>query len=95
MEYRYLGNTGVQVNPLCLGTNFVDTAHVYSAGGSEEIVGMALTGRRDDVVLATADVTLDAEILDKIDELVPPGVTLNSDDNSYGAAELAADVRRR
>jgi len=31
----------------------VDTADVYSAGESEEIVGKALKGRRDDVVLAT------------------------------------------
>lgn len=35
------------------GINFVDTADVYSAGVSEEIVGEALRGRRDDVVLAT------------------------------------------
>ncbi|WP_243061776.1 aldo/keto reductase [Humibacter sp. RRB41] len=35
------------------GINFVDTADVYSAGRSEEIVGAALQGRRDDVVLAT------------------------------------------
>src|SRR5437667_2606787 len=35
------------------GVNFVDTADVYSAGESEEIVGNALKGRRDDVVLAT------------------------------------------
>jgi aryl-alcohol dehydrogenase-like predicted oxidoreductase len=35
------------------GVNFVDTADVYSAGESEEIVGKALRGRRDDVVLAT------------------------------------------
>src|SRR6201996_1416609 len=35
------------------GINFVDTADVYSAGESEEIVGKALAGRRDDVVLAT------------------------------------------
>jgi aryl-alcohol dehydrogenase-like predicted oxidoreductase len=35
------------------GVNFVDTADVYSAGESEEIVGNALRGRRDDVVLAT------------------------------------------
>ena len=35
------------------GINFVDTADVYSAGGSEEIVGRALKGRRDEVVLAT------------------------------------------
>jgi len=35
------------------GINFVDTADVYSAGESEEIVGKALAGRRDDIVLAT------------------------------------------
>jgi len=36
------------------GINFVDTADVYSAGESEEIVGKALAGgKRDDVVLAT------------------------------------------
>jgi aryl-alcohol dehydrogenase-like predicted oxidoreductase len=35
------------------GINFVDTADIYSAGESEEIVGKALKGRRDDVVLAT------------------------------------------
>src|ERR1700743_2911797 len=35
------------------GVNFIDTADVYSAGESEEIVGKALEGRRDDVVLAT------------------------------------------
>ena len=79
MQYRPLGDTGVQVSALCLGTmmfggrnnadhddcariinaaldagiNFVDTADVYSAGESEEIVGKALRSRRDDVVLAT------------------------------------------
>ncbi|HEY0259099.1 MAG TPA: aldo/keto reductase [Lacisediminihabitans sp.] len=79
MDYRYLGRTGVQVSPLCLGAmmfgpwgnddrsdsirvihraidagiNFVDTADVYSGGVSEEIVGEALEGRRDDVFLAT------------------------------------------
>lgn len=79
MNYRSLGDTGVQVSNLCLGTmmfggvnnadvdecvniihtaldagiNFVDTADVYSAGESEEIVGKALAGRRDDIVLAT------------------------------------------
>jgi len=35
------------------GINFVDTADVYSVGESEEILGKALVGRRDDVVLAT------------------------------------------
>ncbi|HTX62611.1 MAG TPA: aldo/keto reductase [Acidimicrobiales bacterium] len=35
------------------GVNFVDTADVYDFGTSEEIVGRALEGRRDEVVLAT------------------------------------------
>jgi aryl-alcohol dehydrogenase-like predicted oxidoreductase len=35
------------------GINIVDTADVYSRGESEEIVGKALRGRRDDVILAT------------------------------------------
>jgi len=35
------------------GINFVDTADIYSRGESEEIVGKALKGRRDEIVLAT------------------------------------------
>jgi aryl-alcohol dehydrogenase-like predicted oxidoreductase len=35
------------------GINFIDTADVYARGESEEIVGKALAGRRDRVVLAT------------------------------------------
>src|SRR5919106_2567756 len=35
------------------GINFIDTADVYGAGESEEIVGKALRGCRDNVVLAT------------------------------------------
>ncbi|QOV33244.1 aldo/keto reductase [Streptomyces ferrugineus] len=35
------------------GIDFIDTADVYGAGESEEIVGEALQGRRDEVVLAT------------------------------------------
>lgn len=35
------------------GVNLVDTADVYSGGESEVIVGKALKGRRDEVVLAT------------------------------------------
>jgi aryl-alcohol dehydrogenase-like predicted oxidoreductase len=40
---------------LCLdrGVNFIDTANVYSRGVSEEIIGEALKGRRDRVLLAT------------------------------------------
>jgi len=86
MQSRLLGNSGLLVSPICLGTmtfgtpvseldairlihasidlgiNFIDTANVYegyarylgSAGGvAEEIVGKALKGRRDDMILAT------------------------------------------
>lgn len=35
------------------GINFIDTAALYSGGESEEIVGEALKGRRDGVVLST------------------------------------------
>src|SRR3954452_20904450 len=40
---------------LCLeaGVNLIDTADVYSAGASEEIVGEVVKGRRDDVLLAS------------------------------------------
>jgi len=38
---------------LDLGINFLDTADVYGRGANEELVGLALKGRRDQVVLAT------------------------------------------
>ncbi|WP_175796439.1 aldo/keto reductase [Burkholderia anthina] len=77
MDYRYLGRSGLQVSPLCLGAmmfggetdeatsqriiakaadqgiNFVDTADVYHAGRSEEIVGRAIAADRDRWVVAT------------------------------------------
>lgn len=38
---------------LDLGVTFFDTANVYGAGHSERVLGQALAGRRDDVVIAT------------------------------------------
>ncbi|MGW7577577.1 aldo/keto reductase [Streptomyces sp. NPDC054765] len=35
------------------GINLIDTADVYSGGESEEMVGKAIAGRREDIVLAT------------------------------------------
>jgi len=35
------------------GVNLIDTADMYSGGESEEMVGKAIAGRRDDIVLAT------------------------------------------
>lgn len=45
--------------------------------------------------LPAAGIVLSAEVLDRIDELVAPGVTVNPDDNSYGTHELAPAARRR
>jgi aryl-alcohol dehydrogenase-like predicted oxidoreductase len=81
MEHRLLGDSGLAVSSLALGTmvfgegkarsaspeesarivdrfleaggTHIDTADVYAGGRSEEIVGRALRGRRDRVVLAT------------------------------------------
>lgn len=38
---------------LDLGVNFIDTSDAYGAGYSEELLGKALKGRRDRVILAT------------------------------------------
>lgn len=59
MMFGFVGNpdhddcTRIIHAALDQGINFVDTADMYSAGESETIVGKALHGRRDDVVLAT------------------------------------------
>jgi aryl-alcohol dehydrogenase-like predicted oxidoreductase len=82
MKYRKLGNTGVIVSEVALGTmqfgskmnmgnlgqeettrmvkqamdrgiNFIDTADVYSLGESETLLGNALSGVREEIVLAT------------------------------------------
>lgn len=82
MKYRRLGNSGLIVSEIALGSmqfgqkmnmgnldqkmtteqvafavdqgiNFVDTADVYSQGQSEEFVGNAIKGKRQELVLAT------------------------------------------
>jgi aryl-alcohol dehydrogenase-like predicted oxidoreductase len=45
--------------------------------------------------LPAAEITLSSDVLDRIDKIVAPGVTVNPDDNSYGAHELTAQARRR
>jgi aryl-alcohol dehydrogenase-like predicted oxidoreductase len=57
--FANVGSTGAdearrQVDQcLAAGVNLFDTADVYSGGLSEEILGQALKGRRDDVLVAT------------------------------------------
>ena len=45
--------------------------------------------------LAATDVVLDQAVLDRIDEIVPPGVTLNPVDNSFANPALEPSARRR
>lgn len=57
--FKPWGNTGVveatRLVDLCLdaGVNFFDTADIYDAGLAEEILGQAIKGRRDDLLIAT------------------------------------------
>ena len=48
-----------------------------------------------DSQLPAADVVLDAATLDRIDEIVRPGVNLNPADTSYGEQVLKPALRRR
>jgi hypothetical protein len=45
--------------------------------------------------LTAADVALSTEVLDRIDEIVPPGVTLNPIDNGWVSPSLEPAARRR
>jgi aryl-alcohol dehydrogenase-like predicted oxidoreductase len=46
-------------------------------------------------VLAGADIQLSDDVLDRIDELVPPGTTLNKADAGWEPPSLARSARRR
>ena len=63
-------------------------------GVTSAIIGPRTTEQLESQ-LSAANVTLSTEVLDRIDELATPGVTINPDDNSYGAVELATGKRRR
>lgn len=65
------------------GINFIDTADVYSSGESEEIVGKALRGRRDDVILAT-----------KVHGGMGPGVNDWGNSRVWIAREVEQSLRR-
>jgi aryl-alcohol dehydrogenase-like predicted oxidoreductase len=45
--------------------------------------------------LGAQEVELDAELLDRIDEIVPPGTTLNPFDAGYTPPSLQPGARRR
>ena len=79
------------------GISLIDLAVAFAInhpGVTSAIVGPR-TMEQLESQLTGVEVTLSPETLDKIDELVAPGVTLNPDDNSYGQHTLTAAVRRR
>jgi aryl-alcohol dehydrogenase-like predicted oxidoreductase len=57
--FKKWGNTDVEeakkLIAICMdaGANFFDTANIYSLGASEEILGQALQGRRDQALIST------------------------------------------
>jgi aryl-alcohol dehydrogenase-like predicted oxidoreductase len=62
-------------------------------------VTSAIIGRRTiehlESQLAAADVGLSDEVLDRIDEIVPPGVTINPADSGWVSPALQPAARRR
>jgi hypothetical protein len=45
--------------------------------------------------LPAADIVLDAALLDRIDEIVPPGININPADGGWQSPALEAAARRR
>jgi aryl-alcohol dehydrogenase-like predicted oxidoreductase len=66
---------------------------------SHPAVTSAIIGPRTmehlDSQLAAADVVLTSDVLDKIDEIVPPGTNLNPPDRGYEPPALAEPALRR
>lgn len=67
---------------------------IHHPGVTAAIIGPRTMDQLE-AFLPAADVVLSSDVLDAIDEIVAPGVTVNPVDNSYGDFELRADQRRR
>ena len=79
------------------GCSLTHMAHAFVL--SHPAVSAAIIGPRTmeqlEDALAGADVTLDDDVLDRIDTLVPPGTTVNADDSGYVPPSLQQSWRRR
>jgi aryl-alcohol dehydrogenase-like predicted oxidoreductase len=79
------------------GFSLIDTAIAFVL--RHPAVTSAIIGPRTmehlDSQLAAADVELTADVLDRIDEIVPPGVTINPADNGWVSPSLQPSARRR
>jgi aryl-alcohol dehydrogenase-like predicted oxidoreductase len=79
------------------GLSMVELAIAFVA--NHPAVTTAIVGPRTmeqlDSQLPAADVRLDAAVLDRIDEIIQPGVNLTPADTSYGEQVLKPALRRR
>jgi aryl-alcohol dehydrogenase-like predicted oxidoreductase len=79
------------------GLTMIELAIAFAAhhpGVTSPIIGPR-TIQQLESQLPAADVELDAAVLDRIDQIVAPGVVVNPADTSYGEQVLAPDLRRR
>jgi aryl-alcohol dehydrogenase-like predicted oxidoreductase len=79
------------------GLTMIELAIAFAAnhpGVTSPIIGPR-TMEQLESQLPAADVTLPTDVLDRIDEIVKPGVVINPADTSYGEQTLAAELRRR
>ncbi len=113
MEYRQLGNSGLQVSEIGLGTNnfghrdqppfhiraegsaeivhraldvginLIDTANSYGEGLSEEFIGRALKGKREQAVIAT-----------KVSSRVAEGPNLAGNSRKHIVQEVEKSLKR-
>jgi hypothetical protein len=69
--------------------------HAVRTLGGTGIGNAAKLAAVEELLLAGTDVVLDDDILDRIDQLVPPGVTLNAADAGWQSPSLADPAARR
>jgi aryl-alcohol dehydrogenase-like predicted oxidoreductase len=71
------------------------TAFVRSHPAVTSVLIGPRTPEQLDGLLAGADVELSQDVLDRIDEIVPPGTEINPDDNYLAASPALGDKRLR
>ena len=71
------------------------TAFVRAHPGVTSVIIGPRTPEQLDDLLAGADVILNDELLDRIDEIVPPGSELNPDDNYLASSPALAETQLR
>lgn len=79
------------------GLSLIELAIAFAVnhpGVTAAVVGPR-TMEQLEAYLPAAESVLPADVLDRIDEIVAPGVTVNPDDNSYGDLTLTPAARRR